>query len=80
MARPIPLLSRYDPHERQASQAMPFLFQRKTGTNQEVISPATVVNTLRGTRRTPSWLPHCKRLTRVTRQVELGMPAIGTAR
>jgi site-specific recombinase XerD len=43
----IPLLSRYDPHERQASPAMPFLFQRKIGTNQEVISPATVVNMLR---------------------------------
>jgi hypothetical protein len=43
----IPLLSRYDPHERQASSAMPFLFQRKIGTNQEVISPATVVNMLR---------------------------------
>jgi hypothetical protein len=38
------LLSRYDPHERQASPAMPFLFQRKIGTNQEAISPATVVN------------------------------------
>ena len=43
----VPLLSRYDPHERQASPAMPFLFQRKIGTNQEVISPATVVNMLR---------------------------------
>jgi integrase len=38
---------RYDPHERQASSAMPFLFQCKIGTNQEVISPATVVNLLR---------------------------------
>jgi hypothetical protein len=45
--RAIPLLSRYDPHERQVSPAMPFLFQRKIGTNQEVISPATVVNMLR---------------------------------
>ncbi|MBV9013413.1 MAG: site-specific integrase [Pseudonocardiales bacterium] len=46
-SRTIPLLSRYDPHERQASPAMPFLFQRKIGTSQEVISPATVVNMLR---------------------------------
>lgn len=45
--RAIPLLSRYDPHERQASPAMPFPFQRKIGTNREVISPATVVNVLR---------------------------------
>jgi hypothetical protein len=41
----VPLLSRYDPHERQTSPAMPF--QRKIGTNREVISPATVVNMLR---------------------------------
>ncbi|MCA1694215.1 MAG: site-specific integrase [Actinobacteria bacterium] len=46
-SRTVPLLSRYDPHERRASPAMPFLFQRKIGTSQEVISPATVVNMLR---------------------------------
>jgi integrase len=45
--QPVPLLSRYDPHERRVGPAMPFLFQRKIGTNLEVISPATVVNMLR---------------------------------
>lgn len=45
--RTIPLPARHDPHERQTSSAMPFLFQHKIGTNQEVISPATVVNMLR---------------------------------
>ncbi|WP_239382408.1 site-specific integrase [Frankia sp. CIT1] len=45
--RAIPLLPRYDPHERRASPAMPFLFQRKIGTSLEVVSPATVVNMLR---------------------------------
>lgn len=43
----IPLLSRYDPKERQSSPAMPFLFQRKIGTKHEVISDTTVVNMLK---------------------------------
>lgn len=43
----IPLLPRYDPHERRSSAPMPFLFQRRIGTNHEVISDTTVVNMLK---------------------------------
>jgi integrase len=88
--RSIPLLSRYDPHERQASPAMPLLFQRQIGTNQEVISPATVVNMLR--RRceeltkdhpgfhTASFTPHDFRRLFATELVNNGLPIhIGAA-
>jgi site-specific recombinase XerC len=43
----IPLLARYDPKERRSSPPMPFLFQRKIGTNHEVMSDTTVVNMLK---------------------------------
>ncbi|MFD5890177.1 tyrosine-type recombinase/integrase [Streptomyces sp. NPDC060334] len=43
----VPLLPRYDPHERRSSAPMPFLFQRRIGTNHEVISDTTVVNMLK---------------------------------
>jgi len=86
----IPLLSRYDPHERQASSAMPFLFQRKIGTNQEVISPATVVNMLRRRCeelaerhpgfRTACFTPHDFRRLFATDLVNNGLPIhIGAA-
>jgi Phage integrase family len=44
---PSALLSRYDPKERRSSPPMPFLFQRKIGTKNEVISDTTVVNMLK---------------------------------
>lgn len=86
----VPLLSRYDPHERQASPAMPFLFQRKIGTNLEVISPATVVNMLRRrceelTERHPGFrtacfTPHDFRRLFATDLVNNGLPIhIGAA-
>ena len=40
--RAIPLIQRYDQHERRMSEPMPFLFQRQLGTTRRVISPATV--------------------------------------
>jgi len=45
--RTIPLLPRYDPHERRSSPPMPFLFQRRIGTSHEVISDTTVVTMLK---------------------------------
>ncbi len=43
----IPLIQRYDQHERRMSEPMPFLFQRQLGTTRRVISPATVLVMLR---------------------------------
>ncbi|MFD6550474.1 tyrosine-type recombinase/integrase [Streptomyces sp. NPDC058398] len=40
----IPLLTRYDGHEKTWSEAMPFLFQRQIGTVRGVIAPSTVLN------------------------------------
>jgi integrase len=88
--RAIPLLSRYDPHERQASSAMPFLLQRKIGTNREVVSPATVVNMLRRRCeelaerhpgfRTACFTPHDFRRLFATDLVNNGLPIhIGAA-
>ena len=45
--RVIPLIQRYDQHERRMSEPMPFLFQRQLGTTRRVISPATVQVMLR---------------------------------
>ena len=45
--RTIPLIQRYDNHERRMSDPMPFLFQRHTGAVPRVISPATVLVMLR---------------------------------
>ncbi len=45
--RTIPLLPRYDPHERRSSPPMPFLFQRRIGTSHEVVSDTTVVDMLK---------------------------------
>ena len=57
--RTIPLIQRYDNHERQMSDPMPFLFQRHTGAVPRVISPATVLVMLR--RRCATW-PNSTRL------------------
>ncbi|MFB7554996.1 tyrosine-type recombinase/integrase [Streptomyces brevispora] len=42
VGRPIPLVSRYDAHEKVWSAPMPFLFQRQNGTTPMVFSTATV--------------------------------------
>ncbi|TDD24808.1 site-specific integrase [Nonomuraea diastatica] len=80
----IPLLSRYDPHERTSSPPMPFLFQRKIGTRHEVISDTTVVNMLK--RRcaelahdhpgfqTTDFTPHDFRRLLATELVNSGLP------
>jgi integrase len=44
--RVIPLIQRYDNHERRMSEPMPFLFQRQLGAVRRVISPATVLTML----------------------------------
>jgi len=44
---PVPLISRYDHHERRMSEPMPFLFQRQLGPLRQVISPGTVLRMLR---------------------------------
>lgn len=44
---PIPLLPRYDGHERQWTAPLPYLFQRQAGQMRAVTSTATVLNTLR---------------------------------
>lgn len=40
----IPLVTRYDGHERTWSEPMPFLFQRQMGTIRRVMGPGTVLN------------------------------------
>jgi len=45
--RAIPLVQRYDQHERRMSEPMPFLFQRQPGATRRVISAATVLVMLR---------------------------------
>jgi site-specific recombinase XerD len=45
--RTIPLVSRFDPHDKVWSPSLPFLFQRQIGSSRAVISPATVLNMLR---------------------------------
>jgi hypothetical protein len=44
---PIPLVSRYDPHEKTWSEPMPFLLQRKIGTVRGVMAAGTVLKMLR---------------------------------
>ncbi|MFD4524231.1 tyrosine-type recombinase/integrase [Streptomyces sp. NPDC058470] len=43
---PIPLVSRYDPHERVWSEPMPFLLQRQIGTVRGVVAAGTVLKML----------------------------------
>jgi hypothetical protein len=88
--RPIPLIQRYDNHERRMSDPMPFLFQRHTGPVPRVISPATVLVMLRrrcaelaeqhrGFRAT-SFTPHDFRRLLATDLVNNGLPIhIGAA-
>ncbi|WP_328844603.1 tyrosine-type recombinase/integrase [Streptomyces sp. NBC_00258] len=45
-SRTVPLLTRYDGHEKTWSEPMPFLFQRQIGTSRGVMSPTTVLNML----------------------------------
>lgn len=40
--RPIPLVSRYDPHDKEWSAPMPFLFQRQNGTTPAVFCTGTI--------------------------------------
>ncbi|MFF1399389.1 tyrosine-type recombinase/integrase [Streptomyces sp. NPDC058287] len=47
--KPIPLVSRYDPHEKTGSEPMPFLLQRKIGTIRGVLAAGTALNMLRRT-------------------------------
>ncbi|WP_405818499.1 tyrosine-type recombinase/integrase [Streptomyces sp. NBC_00838] len=44
--RPVPVLRRFDPHDKVWSPPMPFLFQRKIGSTPSVISPFTVLHML----------------------------------
>ncbi|MEU8251063.1 site-specific integrase [Nonomuraea sp. NPDC048916] len=88
--RAIPLIQRYDQHERRMSEPMPFLFQRQLGTVRRVISPATVLVMLR--RRcaelaehhpgfqTVGFTPHDFRRLLATELVNNGLPIhIGAA-
>jgi site-specific recombinase XerC len=88
--RPIPLIQRYDQHERRMSEPMPFLFQRQLGTVRRVISPATVLVMLRRRCaelaehhpdfRTASFTPHDFRRLLATELVNNGLPIhIGAA-
>ncbi|WP_329580923.1 tyrosine-type recombinase/integrase [Streptomyces sp. NBC_01361] len=47
--KPIPLVSRYDPHEKTWSEPMPFLLQRQIGTIRGVMATGTVLKMLRRT-------------------------------
>jgi integrase len=47
--KPIPLVSRYDPHEKTWSEPMPFLLQRKIGTIRGVLAAGTAHKMLRRT-------------------------------
>ncbi|MFC9534294.1 tyrosine-type recombinase/integrase [Streptomyces sp. NPDC056975] len=47
--KPIPLVSRYDPHEKTWSEPMPFLLQRKIGTIRGVMAAGTALKMLRRT-------------------------------
>lgn len=88
--RAIPLIQRYDQHERRMSEPMPFLFQRQLGSVRRVISPATVLTMLR--RRcadlagdhpdfsTTEFTPHDFRRLLATELVNNGIPIhIGAA-
>ena len=88
--RPVPLVQRYDHHERRMSDPMPFLFQRKTGAVARVISPATVQRMLRRRCtelaehhpgfRTAGFTPHDFRRLLATDLVNNGLPIhIGAA-
>jgi site-specific recombinase XerD len=44
--RPVPLVARYDPHDKVHSPSMPFLFQRQLGTTRTVLSHGVVIEML----------------------------------
>ncbi|WP_247706381.1 hypothetical protein [Streptomyces liliiviolaceus] len=44
---PVPILRRFDPHDKVWSPPMPFLFQRKIVSTRSVISPASVPSRIR---------------------------------
>jgi site-specific recombinase XerC len=88
--RAIPLIQRYDQHERRMSEPMPFLFQRQLGSVRRVISPTAAVAMLR--RRcadlaeqhpefsTAGFTPHDFRRLLATELVNNGLPIhIGAA-
>jgi site-specific recombinase XerC len=88
--RAIPLIQRYDQHERRMSEPMPFLFQRQLGTVRRVISPATVLVMLRRRCAEPAehhpdfqtagFTPHDFRRLLATELVNNGLPIhIGAA-
>ncbi|WP_246144840.1 site-specific integrase, partial [Actinacidiphila oryziradicis] len=88
--RPIPIIQRYDNHERRMSDPMPFLFQRHTGAVPRVISPATGLVMLRRrcaelaeqhpSFRATSFTPHDFRRLVATDLVNNGLPIhIGAA-
>ncbi|MFD8292452.1 tyrosine-type recombinase/integrase [Streptomyces lavendulae] len=56
--KPIPLVSRYDPHEKTWSEPMPFLLQRKIGTVLGVLATGTALGMLRRS---------CKRIAETNR-------------
>ena len=88
--RPIPLLSRYDPHDKLWSPAMPFLFQRRHGAAPAVLNTGTIQKML--TRRCEDlaevhpgfkglkFTPHDFRRNFITELVNSGLPIhIGAA-
>lgn len=88
--RSIPLLSRFDPHDKVWSAQLPFLFQRRIGSTDRVISSGTVLNMIKrrcdalaekhpGFRRT-RFTPHDFRRIFATELVNSGLPIhIGAA-
>jgi integrase len=86
----IPLIQRYDHHERRMSEPMPFLFQRQLGALRQVISAGTVLRMLRRRCaelaerhpgfRTARFTPHDFRRLLATELVNNGLPIhIGAA-
>jgi integrase len=88
--RAVPLITRYDPHERTWSAPLPFLFQRKAGASRAVINPGTILRMLQSSceelgRHTPqfagvTFTPHDFRRLFATEVVNGGLPIhIGAA-
>ncbi|MGW4212672.1 tyrosine-type recombinase/integrase [Lentzea sp. NPDC004789] len=88
--RSIPLLSRFDPHDKVWSPHLPFLFQRRIGSTDRVISGGTVLNMIKRRCdelaeqhpgfRTTRFTPHDFRRIFATELVNSGLPIhIGAA-
>jgi site-specific recombinase XerD len=88
--RSIPLLSRFDPHDKVWSAHLPFLFQRRIGSTDRVISGGTVLNMIKRRCdelaeqhpgfRTTRFTPHDFRRIFATELVNSGLPIhIGAA-